>query len=229
MISLIEYITEANSGPVEELTDAVEIAKWVSDHNAFKVNVEPKDITIKGGKVDILPKDTITINIDNGVIPFKIGKLNGYLNITWCEFLGDHLADECGGVAFTGVTSCKNLKNATIKISRQYQAPNRASNCVDFWKSSKALSTMRNVTFEFDDASGEFRVERLTKNILKSFKQNIKLVNCDTIRSNSEAKVTVDDLKDVTGVKHIASNSGHIDDCSFEFVDGKWYVRAELR
>lgn len=225
MISLLEYITEANSASIEELTDAAEIAKWVSDHNAFKVNVEPKDITIKGGKVDILPKDIITINIDNGVIPFKIGKLNGYLNITWCEFLGDHLADECGGIAFTGVTNCKNLKNITVKISSQYQAPNRASNCVDFYKSSKALNTMRNVTFEFDGTSGEFRVERLAKNTLK----NIKLVNCDTIRSNSEAKVTVDDLKDVTGVKHIASNSGHIDDRSFEFVDGKWHVRAELR
>lgn len=228
MKSLFRYIVEASSS-INELTDAVEIAKWVSDHNAFKVNVEPKDITIKGGKVDILPKDIITITIDNGVIPFKIGKLNGYLNITWCDFVGDHLADECGGVAFTGVKNCKNLKNITVKISSQYQAPNRASNCVDFWKSATALSNMRNVTFEFDDASIEFRVDCLTKNILKSFNRGIKLVNCDTIRSAYEAKVTVDDLKDITGVKHIASNTGHIDNYSFEFVDGKWHVRAELR
>lgn len=224
MKSLFRYIVEASSS-INELTDVVEIAEWISNNNAFGIKVSEKDITIKGEKVDILPKDRITINIEDGIIPFKIGKLNGYLNISWCDFLGDHLADECGGVAFTGVMNCKNLKNITVKISSQYQTPNRASNGVDFWKSSKALSTMRNVTFEFDDASGEFRVERLAKNTLK----NIKLINCDTVRSNSEAKVTVDDLKDVTGVKHIASNSGSIDDYSFDFIDGEWHVRAELR
>lgn len=225
MISLVEYITEANSEPVRELTKASEISEWISDNNAFRIKVSEKDITIKGDKVDILPKDRIVINIDKGVIPFKIGKLNGYLNISWCDFEGDHLADECGGVSFTGVKGCKNLKNITVKISSQYQEPRRSSNGVDFWKSATALSNMRNVTFEFDDASGEFRVERLAKNTLK----NIKLVNCDTIRSNSEAKVTVDDLKDVTGVNHIASNSGHIDDHSFDFIDGKWHVRSEVQ
>lgn len=224
MIALTDYIFEANS---VELTDVKDIASWISEHNAFRVTVDPKDITIKNDKVDILPKERITIVVKDGVIPFKIGKLNGYLAIEWCDFVGDHLVDECGGISFTGVGNCRGLKNLTIKISTEYQEPNRSSNCIDFWKSSRALNTMRNITFEFDDPSIEVRVDRVTKSMLKSFK-NIKLVNCDTIRSNSEAKVTVDDLKGFTDVKHIASNSGHIDTYSFDLIDGKWHTREEL-
>ena len=52
--------------------------------------------------------------------------------------------------------------------------------------------------------------------------KNIKLINCDKILSNSEAKVTLDDIKDIKGVSKIWSNSGNAEDASFTLVNGKW-------
>jgi hypothetical protein len=78
---------------------------------------------------------------------------------------------------------------------------------------------MKNITFDFTDApDGQIEMDVFKKNSLK----NIKLINCDKILSNSEAKVTLDDIKDIEGVSKIWSNSGNVEDASFTLVNGKW-------
>lgn len=198
--------------------DEILVADWVSSHEIHGVKIDSKDIKMRGDKYDILPSNPIFIRVsENDNIPFKIGKLNGYLILNYVNLTYDHLVDECGGIEFNGTKGGKLLKNLTIKINSKYQRPSVSS--VVFWRCAGTLSSMKNITFDFTDApDSQFEIDVFKKNSLK----NIKLINCDKILSNSEAKVTLDDIKDIKGVSKIWSNSGDVEDASFTLVNGKW-------
>lgn len=200
--------------------DEIAVADWATSHEIHRVIIKPSDIKINGDKYDILPSHPVFISVnceDN--IPFKIGKLNGYLILNYVNLTCDHLVDECGGIEFSRTKGGKLLKNLTIKINSKYQYPGKSGNGVVFWFCAGTLSSMKNITFDFTDApDSHFEIDSLKKNSLK----NIKFINCDKILSNSEAKVTLDDIKDIKGVSKIRSNSGNVDDTSFTFIDGEW-------
>lgn len=200
--------------------DEILVADWVSSHEIYGTKIDSKDIKMRGDKYDILPSKPIFIRVnENDNIPFKIGKLNGYLTLNFVNLTYDHLVDECGGIEFNNTKGGKLLKNLTIKINSKYQYPDKSGNGVSFWRCAGTLSSIKNITFDFTDASdSSFDIDVLRKNSLK----NIKFINCNKILSNSEAKVTLDDIKDIKGVSKIWSNSGNVEDASFTLVNGKW-------
>lgn len=200
--------------------DEIVVADWVTSHEINGTKIDSKDIKMRGDKYDILPSKPIFIRVnEKDNIPFKIGKLNGHLILNYVNLTYDHLVDECGGIEFNGTKGGKLLKNLTIKINSKYQYPNRSGNGIVFWRCAGTLSSMKNVTFDFTDApDSHFDIDVLKKNSLK----NIKFINCDKIISYTEAKVTLDDIKDVKGVSKIWSNSGNVEDASFTLMNGKW-------
>ena len=218
MKSLYESIMDIdnNIGNIDESI----VAEWATKHEIYRETVDVKCIKKNGDKFDILPNKPIYIRVgERDNVPFKIGKLNGYLELNYIELNGDHIIDECGGLMFNSVKGGKKLKNATIKINSDYQISQRSSNCVSFWKSAGLLSAMKNITFDFTDApNSSFDIDTLKKNSLK----NIEFINCDMVLSNSEAKVTLDDIKDIKGVSKIYSNSGRTEEFSFYYDGKKW-------
>ena len=157
----------------ETLTDLPSIATWLSECEIWKTKIDPSDLEFDGDKVNILPKQPVTFRINKN-IPFKIGKLNGTIELCYFDLDTDHIVDECGGISFVGVKGGKKLKNVRIAINSDYQISGRSSNCVSFWKSAGLLSAMKNITFDFTDApDSSFDIDTLKKNSLK----NIEFIN----------------------------------------------------
>lgn len=215
MKSLYESLLDIdNIKNIDEST----VANWLSQFEIWKTDIDQKDIKRNEDKFDILPNKPIHLRINKN-IPFKIGKLNGYLELNYVNLIGDHLVDECGGLILNYVKGGKKLKNSTIKINKDFQKDRSANNGVSVWKSAGFLSAIKNLTFDFTNAPESiFSIDKLAKNSLK----NIKFVNCDEVLSNEEAKVTVKDIERIEGVNKIWSNSGNIDEYSFTYIDGKW-------
>ena len=215
MKSLYESLTMK-----ESLTDLPSIAAWLSENEIWRTKIDVSDLEMDGDKVNILTKKPVYFRIKEN-IPFKIGKLNGIIELCYFDLDTDHIVDECGGISFVGVKGGKKIKDITIKIDSKYQTPGQSANCVSFWKSAGLLSAMKKVTFDFTDApNSTFDIDVLKKNSLK----NIELVDCKMIVSNSEAKVTLDDIKNLKGVDKILSNSGEVDKFSFTFDGKQWKV-----
>lgn len=215
MRSLYESLLDIEN--IENIDESI-VAKWLSQFEAFKVDIDSKDIKRNGDKFDILPNKPIYLRINKN-IPFKIGKLNGYLELNYIDFVGDHLVDECGGLILTNVKGGKKLKNSTIKINKDFQKDRSSHNGVSVWMSAGFLSAIKNLTLDFTNApESRFSINKLAKNSLK----NIKFINCDKVVSNEEAKVTLKDIEGIEGVNKIWSNSGKIDEYSFTYVDKEW-------
>lgn len=215
MKSLYESLLDIDN--IENIDEST-VANWLSQFEIWKTDIDQKDIKRNGDKFDILPNKPIHLRINKN-IPFKIGKLNGYLELNYVDLIGDHLVDECGGLILNYVKGGKKLKNSTIKINKDFQKDRSANNGVSVWKSAGFLSAIKNLTFDFTNAPESiFSIDKLAKNSLK----NIKFVNCDEVLSNEEAKVTVKDIERIEGVNKIWSNSGNIDEYSFTYIDGKW-------
>ena len=206
----------------ESLTDLPSIAEWLSQYEIWRTKIDVSDLEFDGNKVNILPKQPVDFRIKEN-IPFKIGKLNGTIELCYFNLDTDHIVDECGGISFVGVKGGKKLKDTRIIINSDYQKPRNSSNGVSFWKSAGLLSAMKNVIFDFSKAYNDFNyfnIDILKKNSLK----NIELIDCKMIVSNSEAKVTLDDIKNLKGVDKILSNSGDTENFSFTFDGKKWRV-----
>lgn len=215
MRSLYESLLDVEN--IENIDESV-VANWLSQFEIWKTDIDQKDIKRNGDKFDILPNKPIHLRINKN-IPFKIGKLNGYLELNYVDLVGDHLVDECGGLILNYVKGGKKLKNSTVKINKDFQNDRSSNNGVSVWKSAGFLSTIKNLTFDFTDApESKFSIDKLAKNSLK----NINFINCDLVLSNDEAKVTLKDIERIEGVNKIWSNSGNTEDCSFTFIDGKW-------
>lgn len=215
MRSLYESLLDIEN--IENIDESI-VADWLSQFEVFKVNIDPKDIKRNGDKFDILPNKPIHLRINKN-IPFKIGKLNGYLELNYVDLVGDHLVDECGGLILTYVKGGKKLKNSTVKINKDFQEDRSANNGVYVWKSAGFLSTIKNLTLDFTNApESKFSIDRLAKNSLK----NINFIDCDLVLSNDEAKVTLKDIEKVEGVNKIWSNSGDINEYSFTYIDKEW-------
>jgi hypothetical protein len=195
------------------------VAQWCTKHeSSSRKTVNSSDIKKNGDKFDILPSQPIILKAFEP-IPFKIGKLNGCLNMHGFELNGDHIIDECGGISFDYMKGGKKLKNLTIRINSDLQIPNSSFNGVSFWKSAGFLSNVKNITFDFTNApSSRFDIDVFKKNTLR----NINLIDCPMILSNDEAKATLDDIKDIKGVSKIYSNSGRTEEFSFYYDGKKW-------
>lgn len=215
MKSLYESLLDIDNNI--DVFDEELVAQWCTKHeSSSRKPVNPSDIKKNGDKFDILPSQPIILKVFEP-IPFKIGKLNGCLNMHGFELTGDHVIDECGGVSFDYMKGGKKLKNLTIKINSDLQMHNSSFSVVSFWKSAGLLSNIKNITFDFIDApDSRFDIDVLKKNTLK----NINFIDCPTILSNDEAKVYLDDIKNLKGVYNIMSNSGDINNASF-YYDGK--------
>lgn len=215
MRSLYESLLDVEN--IENIDESI-VANWLSQFEIWKTDIDQKDIKRNGDKFDILPNKPIHLRINKN-IPFKIGKLNGYLELNYVDLVGDHLVDECGGLILNYVKGGKKLKNSIIKINKDFQKDRSANNGVSVWKSAGFLSTIKNLTFDFTDApESKFSIDKLTKNSLK----NINFINCDLVLSNDEAKVTLKDIEKVEGVNKIWSNSGDINEYSFTYIDKEW-------
>lgn len=213
MRSLYESLLDIDN--IENIDESI-VADWLSQFEIWRTKIDEKDIKRNGDKFDIITNKPIHLRINKN-IPFKIGKLNGYLELNYVDLVGDHLVDECGGLILNYVKGGKSLKNTTIKINKDFQNDRSANNGVSVWKSAGFLSAIKNLTFDFTDApDSSFDIDALKKNSLK----NIEFINCDIVLSNSEAKVTLDDIKDIKGVSKIYSNSGRTEEFSF-YYDGK--------
>jgi hypothetical protein len=195
------------------------VAQWCTKHeSSSRKTVNSSDIKKNGDKFDILPSQPIILKAFEP-IPFKIGKLNGCLNMHGFELTGDHIIDECGGISFDYMKGGKKLKNLTIRINSDLQIPNSSFNGLSFWKSAGFLSNVKNITFDFTNApSSRFDIDVFKKNTLR----NINLIDCPMILSNDEAKATLDDIKDIKGVSKIYSNSGRTEEFSFYYDGKKW-------
>lgn len=217
MRSLYESLLDINNNI--DVFDEELVAQWCTKHeSSSRKPVNSSDIKKNGDKFDILPSQPIILKVFEP-IPFKIGKLNGCLNMHGFELTKDHIIDECGGISFDYMKGGKKLKNLTIRINSDLQIPNSSFNVVSFWKSAGFLSNVKNITFDFTNASeSKFSIDKLAKNSLK----NINFINCDLVLSNEEAKVTLKDIENVKGVNKIWSNSGDINEYSFTFIDGEW-------
>lgn len=215
MRSLYESLIDLDN--IENIDEST-VANWLSQFEIFKTDIDQKDIKRNGDKFDILPNKPIHLRINKN-IPFKIGKLNGYLELNYVELVGDHLVDECGGLILNYVKGGKKLKNTTIKINKDFQNDRSSNNGVSVWKSAGFLSAIKNLTFDFTDApESNFSIDKLAKNSLK----NINFINCDLVLSNDEAKVSLKDIERIEGVNKIWSNSGAVDEFSFTYIDGEW-------
>ena len=215
MRSLYESLIDLDN--IENIDEST-VANWLSQFEILKTDIDQKDIKRNGDKFDILPNKPIHLRINKN-IPFKIGKLNGYLELNYVELVGDHLVDECGGLILNYVKGGKKLKNSIIKINKDFQKDRSSINGVSVWKSAGFLSAIKNLTFDFTNApESKFSIDKLAKNSLK----NINFINCDLVLSNEEAKVTMKDIERIEGVNKIWSNSGNIDEYSFTYIDGKW-------
>jgi hypothetical protein len=195
------------------------VAQWCTKHeSSSRKTVNSSDIKKNGDKFDILPSQPIILKAFEP-IPFKIGKLNGCLNMHGFELTGDHIIDECGGISFDYMKGGKKLKNLTIRINSDLQIPNSSFNGLSFWKSAGFLSNVKNITFDFTNApSSRFDIDVFKKNTPR----NINLIDCPMILSNDEAKATLDDIKDIKGVSKIYSNSGRTEEFSFYYDGKKW-------
>jgi hypothetical protein len=195
------------------------VAQWCTKHeSSSRKTVNSSDIKKNGDKFDILPSQPIILKAFEP-IPFKIGKLNGCLNMHGFELTGDHIIDECGGISFDYMKGGKKLKNLTIRINSDLQINNSSFNGVSFWKSAGFLSNIKNITFDFTNApSSRFDIDVFKKNTLR----NINLIDCPMILSNDEVKVSLDDIKDIKGVSKIYSNSGRTEEFSFYYDGKKW-------
>ena len=215
MRSLYESLIDLDN--IENIDESI-VANWLSQFEAFRINIDQKDIKRNGDKFDILPNKPIYLRINKN-IPFKIGKLNGYLELNYVDLVGDHLVDECGGLILNYVKGGKKLKNSTVKINKDFQNDRSSNNGVSVWKSAGFLSAIKNLTFDFTDApESKFSIDKLAKNSLK----NINFINCDLVLSNEEAKVTLKDIEGIKGVNKIWSNSGDINEYSFTYIDKEW-------
>lgn len=215
MKSLYESLLDIEN--IKNIDESI-VADWLSQFEVFKVDIDPKDIKRNGDKFDILTNKPIHLRINKN-IPFKIGKLNGYLELNYMDFVGDHLVDECGGLILTNVKGGKKLKNSTIKINKDFQKDRSSHNGVSVWMSAGFLSAIKNLTLDFTNApESRFSINKLVKNSLK----NIKFINCDRVVSNAEAKVTLKDIEGIEGVNKIWSNSGKIDEYSFTYINKEW-------
>lgn len=217
MKSLYESLMDVDNNI--DIFDEELVAQWCTKHeSSSRKTVNSSDIKKNGDKFDILPSQPIILKAFEP-IPFKIGKLNGCLNMHGFELTGDHIIDECGGISFDYMKGGKKLKNLTIRINSDLQIPNSSFNGVSFWKSAGFLSSIKNITFDFTNApSSRFDIDVFKKNTLR----NIGLIDCPMILSNSEAKVTLDDIKDIKGVSKIYSNSGSTEEFSFYYDGKKW-------
>lgn len=219
MKSLAEQLSESLEMNNFSISDVV---NYCNNHNVWKKSITEEDVKQNGDKFDILPSTPIVLVVGEGdeFPQFKIGKLNGYLKMNYIT-LDDvgHLVDECGGIIFNFVKGGRKLKNLTIRINSKYQRAGDPDNGVGFWKSSQLLSGMKNIIFDFTDAPGsKLNIDKLKGNSLK----NINFVNCEEVRSNSEADVELEDIKHIKGLSKIRSNSGRVEVKSFYFDDGDW-------
>ena len=215
MKSLYESLLDIDN--IENIDEST-VANWLSQFEIWKTDIDQKDIKRNGDKFDILPNKPIHLRINKN-IPFKIGKLNGYLELNYVDLVGDHLVDECGGLILNYVKGGKKLKNSTIKINKDFQRDGSSDNGVSVWKSAGFISAIKNLTFDFTNApESKFSIDKLAKNSLK----NINFINCDLVLSNDEAKVTLKDIEGIKGVNKIWSNSGDINEYSFTYIDKEW-------
>lgn len=223
MKSLYESLFDIDDN-VESI-DNTTIARWVSEHDIFKNTIKSSDIKKNGDKIDILPKKQVYIQTRED-IPFKIGKLNGYLEFRRMDMNADHIVDECGGLFFHYVKGGKKLKNLTIKLNSKYQTNNYWSNFIYITKSTSLLDNMRNVTFDFTDTSETccLGVSTLNLNHLK----NINLINCNTIISDDDIKVNEEDLMKVDNcVKKILFNADDMDNSYCYVRDGENWIHKK--
>lgn len=215
MRSLYESLLDIEN--IENIDESI-VANWLSQFEIWKTDIDQKDIKRNGDKFDILPNKPIHLRINKN-IPFKIGKLNGYLELNYVELVCDHLVDECGGLILNYVKGGKKLKNTTIKINKDFQNDRSSNNGVSVWKSAGFLSAIKNLTFDFTNSpETKFSIDKLAKNSLK----NINFINCDLVLSNEEAKVSLKDIERIEGVNKIWSNSGNVNEYSFTYIDGEW-------
>lgn len=224
MKSLVEHLNESLSRSVNESNFSIsDVVDYCNAHLAMKKTITAEDVVKRADKFDILPSAPVTLVVgERDEFPqFKIGKLNGYLKINYATLDNnvDHLVDECGGISFCGVKGGKRLKNLTIKINSKYQKAGDAENGIDFWKCAGLLSSVKNITLDFTEAPGcGVGIDMLKPNSLK----NINFENCECVRSNSEAKVELDDIKHIKGLSKIRSNSGDVEANSFYFNGKEW-------
>lgn len=221
MKSLYVYINESILDVKDNInkSDDLEsfVINWVNEHNIDTENdysVDNIKITKKG--VDIIAsagyKEKIRLKlIGEESIPFKINKLDGFINIRETKkFDGENLPNECCGIDFEYVSKLK-WTNTTIKLAKKES--NRMGWGVSFWKSPAALKSINKVTFDFTGTDSNFNIDNLKSGMLNG----VEFKNLDKIVVNNKISMTDDELSQIEGVKFIQHEGK-----AFDIKKGAW-------
>lgn len=218
MKSLLEFLNESITYTNESILDIDKnmsdddlklfAAKWLSENNSYKINIDPSSITVKNGEINVdYNGNTLLILYltDSVVLPFKLGKFDGVISVNYTkntEIDGNNLPSECYGILFNHVSKLK-WNNAHVKI-KYYSKAESPYNVFSFYKSPRAIKSLKNITVEFvGEWSRYVKPEVRISDLKTKMMDNLTLINCKGIHVLDKIEMKEEDIQKLKGVDYV--------------------------